>query len=111
MEEETNLFKEMIGALDDLESQLNSIIGEKKPTDVKEAFPPADLNLNTEEDLNKILFPLTQCDNETEEYTSFEDRENKFLLQFIEKLLEDFPDDKKDLVRQEAIKAMHKTTF
>jgi hypothetical protein len=111
MEEETNLFKEMFGALDDLESQLNDLVGEKKPTDVKEAFAPADLNLNTEEDLAKLLSSVIQCENDQEEYTSFEDRENKFLLQFIEKLLEDFPDDKKDLVRQEAIKVMHKTTF
>lgn len=110
MEEDNNIFKEMLGALDELEARVDSFLTKKESADVKVTSTPADLELNVEEALNQIP-SLIECNSEEENFTSYEDRENSFLLNFIETLIKDFPEDKKDLVRQDAIKAMQKTTF
>lgn len=110
MEDEDNkIFKEMLEVLEDLDSQVDSFLNKKISAQEKTFLPQADLDLKAEEALEQMTSSISCEDNQ--ESTSYQEKEQQFLLNFIEMLIADFPEDKKDLVRQDAIKSMHKTTF
>lgn len=109
MEEDNIILEEMLDVLVDLDVQIDSFLNKKTSAQEKTPFPQADLDLKAEEVLEQMT-PSIGCED-NQESTSYQEKEQQFLLNFIEMLIADFPEDKKDLVRQDAIKSMHKTTF
>ena len=94
-----NFIKDLEKSLHNLESLFDS----KKTTRPKVSEDLFNSKIHSAEDIpeTKILNPYN-C--QTQDTPEFKEKEREFLENFIENLLEAFPEDKKEIIRKEARK-------